>query len=246
MREEKLPGAALKGVYLEGPYLSSPGAMDPAFFENPTLKGIKELTGICPGLIRVVAIAPELPGALRVIEYLASEGITVSAGHFTCSAEKLREAVDCGLSLITHCCSNTEGPLLCERGVYHTDGPLLEILADDRLHVEVICDGVHVDPRLVKTLYRVKGRERFCAVTDGCAASGIRGRFLDFPGPDGSPEHFEVRHHALYIRGTENLCGSMLTMDKAVRNLMLFCGISREEAQYACSTIPAKSAHITI
>ena len=145
---------------------------------------------------------------------------------------------------ITHFCNNGEGPLLNENGVYSTEGPFLEILADDRLTVEMICDGVHVDPRLVKTVWRAKGREGFIAVTDGCAATGVPGRRLVFPDPTGTPAQFDVRNNALYIAGTDRLTGSLATMKRVYENLIKFCGMSETDAEYACSGLPRKKAGV--
>lgn len=242
IRSAPLPGAQLAGVYLEGPFVHIAGGMTESLLATPDIKSAKRLVDAGKGIIRNITIAPELDGALEVIEYFASEGIRVSAGHFNCSAQRLKDAVDCGLKQITHFCNNTEGPLLCENGVYHTDGPFLEILADDRLTVEMICDCVHVDPRLIKTVYRVKGRERFIAITDGCAATGIPGTRLRFPDPAGNVAEFDVKNGALYIADSDILTGSLSTMKKIYHNLMEFCSFTEEEARYACSELPRKLA----
>ena len=238
MASGPLPGAQLKGVYLEGPFVRIAGGMTSSLLARPTLAGAKELMRAGKGIIKNVTIAPELPGALEVIEYFASEGVNVSAGHFSCTPELLKEAVNCGVSAITHFGNNCEGPLLCEEGVYHTDGPFLEILADDRLTVEMICDGVHVDLRLVKAVYRVKGREKFLPVTDGCAATGLPGKRLSFPDPAGTVSEFDVKNGALYIADTNNLTGSLATMKKIYANLTEKCGIPEEDALYMCSGLP--------
>ncbi|MBQ7206929.1 MAG: hypothetical protein IJS01_03930 [Lentisphaeria bacterium] len=240
MESAPLPGARLAGVYLEGPFLHVAGGMTASLLAKPSVEAARRLVRAGRGILRNVAVAPELEGALPVIEYFASEGIRVSAGHFFCSPAKLREAVACGITGVTHFCNNGEGPLCNTDGVYHTDGPFLEILSDDRLTVEMICDGVHVPPELVKTVRRVKGRERFIAVTDGCAATGLPGKRLVFPDPVGTPAEFDVRNGALYIAGTDKLTGSLATMNRVYANLIKFCGLTDEEALYACSGLPRK------
>lgn len=244
MNGAPLPGAQLEGIYLEGPFVRIAEGMTESLLAKPSIKAAKRLVEAGRGVIRNVAVAPELPGALAVIEYFASEGIHVSAGHFCCSPEVLKDAVSAGLSSITHFCNNGEGPLQNENGLYFTDGPFLEILADDRLTVEMICDGVHVNPKLVKTVWRTKGRERFIAITDGCAATGIPGKRLVFPDPVGTPAEFDVRNGALYIAGTDQLTGSLATMNRIHDNLIQFCGMSAEDASYACSTLPRKQAGV--
>ena len=239
-----LPGARLAGVYLEGPFVHLAGGMTESLLAKPSIGAAKRLAEAGRGIIKNVTIAPELPGALPVIEFFASEGINVSAGHFNCSPEVLKDAISAGVSSITHFCNNGEGPLQNEDGRYFTDGPFLDILADDRLTVEMICDGVHVDPKLVKTVWRTKGRERFIAITDGCAATGIPGKRLVFPDPVGTPAEFDVRNGALYIADTDKLTGSLATMKRIYDNLIKFCGMSGEDALYACSTLPRKKTGV--
>ncbi len=242
MEGAALPGARLAGVYLEGPFVHHAGGMTESLLQRPSIQDARRLLEAGRGILRNIAVAPELPGAMDVIELFASEGVIVSAGHFNCSAECLREAVSCGLQGITHFCDNGESPLTSVNDIFTTDGPLLEILADDRLSVEMICDGNHVDSRLVKAVYRVKGRERFIAITDGCAATGLPGKRLSFPDPAGTMAEFDVRNGALYIAGTDKLTGSLATMDIIYNNVMKFCGISGSEAEYACSGLPRKLA----
>lgn len=244
MADKPLPGAQLAGVYLEGPFVHVAGGMTESLLEKPSIEAAKRLVESGRGIIRNVTVAPELPGALPVIEYFASEGIHVSAGHFSCSPKELNDAVSAGVRSITHFCNNGEGPLQNENGLYFTDGPFLEILADDRLTVEMICDGVHVNPKLVKTVRRAKGRERFIAITDGCAATGMPGERLVFPDPVGTPAEFDVRNGALYIADTDKLTGSLATMKRIYDNLIKFCGMSEADALYACSGLPRKTAGV--
>lgn len=240
MADEPLPGAQLAGVYLEGPFVRMAGGMTESLLARPSLKEAKRLVAAGQEIIKIITVAPELTGALPVIEYFASEGINVSAGHFCCSPEVLKDAVSAGVSSITHFCNNGEGALKNEDGLYFTDGPFLDILADDRLTVEMICDGVHVNPKLVKTVWRAKGRERFIAITDGCAATGMPGKRLSFPDSVGTSAEFDVRNGALYIADTDKLTGSLVTMNRIYDNLINFCGMSEADAEYACSTLPRK------
>lgn len=244
MHGPPLSGAQLAGVYLEGPFVRLAGGMTESLLAAPSLKAAKRLVSAGRGIIRNVTVAPGLSGILPVIECFASEGIPVSAGHFSCSPEMLNTAVSAGLSSITHFCNNGEGALRNENGVYFTEGPFLDILADDRLTVEMICDGVHVNPKLIKTVWRAKGRERFIAITDGCAATGLPGKRLVFPDPAGTPAEFDVRNGALYIAGTGKLTGSLATMKRIHQNLIQFCGMTDADAAYACSDLPRKKAGV--
>ncbi len=242
MEGKPLGGASLDGVYLEGPYVHHAGGMTASLLAKPDLADAKKLVAAGRGIIRNIALAPELPGALELIDYFVGEGIPVSAGHFSCTADVLRKAVDHGLSGITHFCNNSEGDIKCILGRYSTEGPWLEVLGDDRLSCEMICDGVHVDRRLVKAVSRVKGRDKFIPITDGCAATGMPGKRLAFPDPAGNVSEFDVRDGALFVADTDLLTGSLSTMDKIYHNLVSFGAMTEAEAFYACSEAPRKKA----
>ena len=243
MGSGNLGGAKLEGVYLEGPFVRQPGAMTASLLAKPDLDDAKRLVEAGNGIIRAIALAPELPGAMELIDYFVAQKIPVSAGHFCCSSEVLREAVDHGLSGVTHFCNNGEGDIKCILGRYSTEGPWLEILSDDRLDVEMICDGVHVDRRLVKAIARVKGK-KFIPITDGCAATGMPGKRLSFPDPAGNIAEFDVRDGALFIAGTDQLTGSLSTMNKIYHNLVDFGAMTEAEARYACTEAPRKKAGV--
>ena len=200
MHGPPLSGAQLAGVYLEGPFVRLAGGMTESLLAAPSLKAAKRLVSAGRGIIRNVTVAPELSGILPVIECFASEGIPVSAGHFSCSPEMLNTAVSAGL--------------------------------------------IHVNPKLIKTVWRAKGRERFIAITDGCAATGLPGKRLVFPDPAGTPAEFDVRNGALYIAGTGKLTGSLATMKRIHQNLIQFCGMTDADAAYACSGLPRKKAGV--
>lgn len=243
MHDDGLPGARLAGIYLEGPCLAVAGGMSPDQLARPSASRTAALLAAGGGLVRIMTVAPELPGIGEVIRCLADHGVTAAAGHTACTPEELENAVSAGVRHITHLGNNGEGDIRCDHGRYRHCGPLLEMLADDRLTVEVIGDGVHVDPRLVKLFYRCTGRNRFVLVTDCCAAAGIAGRTFTFRNGAGVPEPFEVRENALFT-ADGRLTGSLLTMDRAVENLMAFAGISREDAEYAATTLPCRIAGV--
>lgn len=242
MEGKPLCGASLDGVYLEGPFVRNPGGMTAELLAKPDLGAARKLVEAGRGIIRTIALAPELPGAMDLIDYFVSENIPVSAGHFSCTAEVMHEAVGHGLSGITHFCNNGEGDIECILGRYSTKGPWLEILADDNLSCEVICDGVHVDRRLVKAISRIKGRDKFIPITDGCAATGMPGKRLAFPDPAGNVSEFDVRDGALFVADTDLLTGSLATMDKIYHNLVDFGAMTEAEARYACTEAPRKKA----
>jgi N-acetylglucosamine-6-phosphate deacetylase len=235
---EGLPGARLDGVYMEGPCLKNAGGMSPELLRAPSPKETRELLSAGRGIMRIMTVAPEVPGAMELIETLSENGVAPSAGHSSASAAQIRQAVKHGLRHITHLGNNHEGDIRCAEGCYRHEGPLLEALCDDSLTTEVIADGVHIMPSLVKIFYRVKGPDKCAAVTDICAAAGLEGEKLLFPNPIGKMEEFTVKNGALYIGGTERLTGSLLTMERAFMNIQNFAGLSSADAAKSCGSVP--------
>ncbi len=191
---------------------------------------LQRLWDAADGQIRVVTIAPEIPGARAVIRWLGERGVTVSLGHSNADFGQAKEAIAWGASVGTHVFDTM--PQLHHRDLSLTTA----LLTDDRVIAEIICDGIHVAPAMVKLLYRVKGPERTCLITDSVAAAGM---------PDGVYE----RHGVVTVitsgeahRDTETgpLAGSTLTMDRAVFNMMEFAGVTLEQASIMASVVPAR------
>lgn len=219
-------GAIPVGLHLEGPFLSvaGRGAHPEALLRPPTLAAIDGWTRA--GGVALVTVAPELPGALEVVEALTARGVVVSLGHSHATAAQATAAVDAGASWVTHL-FNGMGPL------HHREPGLPGVaLADERLRVGLIPDGVHVHPQVVAVAQRALG-DRLTIVTDAVGALGMPhgpqalGRTEVTVGDDG------VR----LADGT--LAGSNLSMDQAVRNLAAFAGCPSETAIHAATAAPA-------
>jgi len=220
-------GAVPLGLHLEGPFLSADkkGAHPAALLREPSLAAIDGWS--CDAGVAVVTLAPELPGALEVIEALVDRGVRVSLGHSAATAAQADAAIAAGATWVTHL-FNAMGPL------HHREPGLVgAALADGRLHVGLIADGIHVHPGVVAAAQRALG-ERLTLVTDAVAALGVPtgeqrlGRGLVRVGDDG------VR----LADGT--LAGSNLSMDQAVRNLVSFTGCAQETAIAAATDAPAR------
>jgi len=244
MMEEGLPGARLAGVYMEGPCLNVAGAMNPDFMKPLSHEDLNRLISFGPGIIKVMAVAPEVTGAFELIELLAAKGITPAIGHSSATPEILREGIRHGLRHITHMGNNGEGDLICGNSCYRHNGPLLEMLTNDALTAEIITDGIHVAPPLVNLFYRAKGGRKCAAITDLCAAAGVEKERMFFQNPLGEMEEFTVKNGALYIAGTDQLTGSLMTMDKAFMNIMNLAKLSPTEAAASCGAIPRRIAGI--
>lgn len=203
------PGAPrVLGVHLEGPFLSParPGAHSPRYLRTPSVEWIGRLLDDFPGVIRLVTLAPELDGALEVIDLLASRGVTVALGHSDATYAQATAAFDRGARLATH--------LFNAMRPYHHREPGLAgaALARADIFCSLIADFVHVHPAVVQQVVLLKGPSRTILVTDAIAAAGA---------PAGTStlgdQTVSVRDGAPRLSdGT--LAGSILSMDQAVRN----------------------------
>ncbi len=219
------------GIHLEGPFLSHKrrGVHPPENLVTPTLPIFERLWQAARGHVRMLTIAPELPGAMEVITEAAKRNVCVSIGHSDAELSVAQDAVKAGARHATHT-FNAMRPL------DHRDpGIIGEVLTDDRLSADVIADGIHVSPAIVQLFLRAKGIERAVLITDATAATGM---------PDGKyrlgPLEVEVKEGRCTSDG--KLAGSVLTMDRAVRNVTRFTDWSLKDAVRAATLNPARAA----
>jgi N-acetylglucosamine-6-phosphate deacetylase len=228
--------ARILGLHVEGPFLAPgrPGAHPAEHIRSPSVSEVRswlELVRTGPdavNLLAILTIAPELPGALDVIDLLARAGVTTCAGHTDASAREIAAAEARGLTGVTHL-FNAMSPL-----GHREPGAVGGTLTSEGLIAGVIADGVHVDPATICIAWRLLGAERIALVSDGIAALGLG---------DGSFELGEVTVDVSHgvARTTEGvLAGSVLSMDQAVRNLMAYTGCSLSQACRAAATTPAR------
>jgi N-acetylglucosamine-6-phosphate deacetylase len=213
------------GAHLEGPFLSRrwPGAHDPEFLRDPDLGLADELCGAGP--VRMVTLAPELDGALVLIERLTARGVVVSCGHSDADAAVAHEAFDRGARAVTHIYNAHR------RWQPRDPGLAGAALTRGDVTVQAIVDDVHLASETAYATF-LAARERFCLVTDAIAAAGLE----DGPSQLG---HRPVEVHDGVVRLADGtLAGSVLTMDRALRNLVAK-GASLPEAVHAASRAPA-------
>jgi len=223
-------GAVPLGIYLEGPFLSGAkkGAQQLENADSIDLAALCGLLDAGDGHIRVVALAPELPGALSAIERIIAYNAVAAAAHTNCRYNEATAAIDAGITLATHC-FNAMRPL------DHREPSVLgACLTDARVTCEAIVDGVHLHPAIVKILYLTKDIDRLALISDSVAAAGV---------PDGEYEYagrkFTVDGGAIRLPdGT--LAGSALSLDAAVRNMMAFTGCPLYKAVATASFTPAR------
>jgi N-acetylglucosamine-6-phosphate deacetylase len=233
---ERSGAARPLGIHLEGPFLSHkrPGVHPLKSLLDPTLELFDHLWQAARGHVRMMTIAPELPGALEVIGEAARRKVCVSIGHSDALMEVSRAAVRAGASHATHT-FNAMRPL-----DHREPGIIGETLTNPQLTADIIADGIHVAPEIVKLFLHAKGIERSVLITDATAATGM---------PDGNyqlgPIQVEVKNGRCSLAGDPTkLAGSVLTMDRAVRNVTQFAGWSLRDAVRAATLNPSRGAGI--
>ena len=155
-------GARILGVHLEGPFLNPErrGTHNPRHIRPPSLREMREHVAAGEGLIRLVTLAPELPGAREVIRFLTGKGIRVSMGHSAASLAQAREAKSWGVTGVTHLCN-------AMNALHHREPGLLGFaLLDPDLYTEVIADGVHVSEPVLRMILKLRPSRRIVLVSD--------------------------------------------------------------------------------
>src|SRR5947209_5207195 len=220
------PRSPVEGVHLEGPFL------DPAHRGAHRLDELRSPGGALPAAyesraVRLVTIAPELPGAIELIDTLRRRGIAVSLGHSGCDAATALRAIDTGARLVTHL-FNAMAPLR------HRAPALPGVaLADPRVRLGVIADGFHVDPLVLRIVRHAAG-ERVILVTDATPAAGApAGEYTQA----GVRIRVDAEHRVTTLDGV--LAGSALTLDEAVRRWSALTGATLADALVAASRRPA-------
>lgn len=219
------------GIHLEGPFLSHKrrGVHPLEYLIEPTPETFERLWEAARGHVRMMTIAPELPGALEVIAEAARRKVLVSIGHSDATLESARAGVQGGARHATHT-FNAMRPL------DHRDpGIIAEVLTDSHVSADIIADGIHLAPEVVQIFLQAKGRELAVLITDAISATGM---------PDGTyqlgPIQVEVKNGKCTRDG--KLAGSVLTMDRAVRNVTQFASWSLRDAIRAATMNPTRAA----
>lgn len=219
------------GAHLEGPFLSphAAGAHAHEHLVDPTPARVEALLAAGEGVLRQVTIAPELDGALDAIRRLVAAGVVAAVGHTTCSGDVARAAFDAGATVLTHAFNAMPG-------IHHREpGPIMAALADERVTLELILDGVHVAPAVAGLLLRA-APGRVALVTDAMAATGSAdGRYrlgaLDV----------DVRDGIARLAGADTIAGSTLTQDAALRIAVRDVGLALPDAVGALTAVPARA-----
>lgn len=227
---DKLAGAQPLGLHLEGPFLNvkKRGAHPASQIRKPSTETLERILDAADGTVKILTLAPELEGALDVLELARRRGLRVGIGHSNATFEEAERAITAGATYAVHVYNSM-------RTFHHRDAGILgAVLTDDRVCAELICDGVHVEPPAIRLLVKAKGLERVVLASDSLSGAGM---------PDGNYPlgNFTIHMAGGVSRTVEgNLAGSTLTLDAAVRNLSSFTGFSYRQCLPCATLNPAR------
>jgi N-acetylglucosamine-6-phosphate deacetylase len=229
--QESFEGATPIGIHLEGPFISGQkrGTHREVDVRLPDQTLLSDWIHRAHGTLKLLTMAPELDGATTVTRFARASGVTVAMGHSNASFEEAVAASDEG----THYAVHTFNAM---RAFSHRESGIVgAVLSDDRIFAEIIVDGIHVSPEVVRIFARSKGRERILLVTDAISATGM---------PDGRYNlgTDKVQVQAGVCRDDEGrLAGSTLTQDAALRNFVAYSGMRMEDAVFGLTLNPARA-----
>jgi N-acetylglucosamine-6-phosphate deacetylase len=222
----------LAGIHLEGPFIDEVrrGAQSLEHIQRPSVEKMKAYVEAARGRIRIVSMAPEVEGGMEVVSFLTGLGITVSAGHTNATFAQMEAAAAAGLTHTTHH-FNGMSPL------HHREpGAAGAGLMLSELTTELICDGIHVHPAVVRLLFSLKGPHSVCMITDAVFCAGL---------PDGQYGSVTMKQGEILLADGVSLAGSGLTTLAALRNAIRFTGLTLETILPSFTSVPARQAGLS-
>lgn len=224
------PKSNIIGIHMEGPYLNKElkGAMNESYLWTPSLESWEALWEASQGLIKIMTIAPELPGAFDVMRAAATKGVVLSIGHSMASYEQIEAAIDNGAAHVTHIFN-------AMRPFHHRNpGVILGSLLRNELKIELIADKLHVHPAVMELLLKLKGSSGIVLITDSIRAGGMHEGEYEFA----DQKVFMKDKKAFLEDGT--LAGSTLTLNTAIKNMVEVVGAKITDAVRMASLNGAK------
>jgi N-acetylglucosamine-6-phosphate deacetylase len=226
--KKDIKGAEIMGVHLEGPFLNplKKGAQEEEHILKPSVKTYKELVGSHEDIVKHITIAPEMEGVKELVDYLVDRHVSISVGHTNCTYSRCMEAFSWGIHHSTHFYN-------AMTGLNHREpGAVGAILDNDDVTLELISDLIHVHPAALRLAYRVKGAQKIALITDAMPAAGLGDGEYTLGG-----QKVFVKDGAARIK-EGNLAGSVLTLDKALVN-MVDIGVPLEDVLTMLTHTPA-------
>ncbi|TNF70011.1 MAG: N-acetylglucosamine-6-phosphate deacetylase [Gammaproteobacteria bacterium] len=224
----------LLGVHLEGPFINSDymGAQPAQYIQKADYELFSKWQKLSGGLIRQLTIAPEIDGAMEVIHKLSDANVILSAGHSSAKCCQAQNAFTSGITHATHLYNAMSG--LDKRN----PGLAMAVLLDDKVSAELIADGVHLSPEIMKLSVKLLGKDRIILITDAISAQRAG---------DG---RFQLGSQSVTVKGNQArldngvLAGSILTMNQAVQNIHQLAGVTLEDAILMATLNPAKKLKV--
>ncbi|MGM9957229.1 MAG: N-acetylglucosamine-6-phosphate deacetylase [Peribacillus sp.] len=229
------PGMAeIVGIHLEGPFVNPKmaGAQPAQYMIDPDIHIFKKWNELSNDHVKVVTLAPEQPGGSELIRYLKEHGIVASIGHSDATYDEVDQAISDGATQVTHLFNQM-------KGLHHREpGVAGAALLRDELKAEMIMDGIHVRPEIIKLAYKQKSKEGLLLITDSMRAKCLKNGTYDLGGQDVTVKDGK----AVLADGT--LAGSILKMGQAVKNLLSYTNCPLEDAIEMAALNPAKQLQL--
>ena len=218
---QQVHAGLIAGIHLEGPWLCANrcGAHEPSLMRDPEPDEIDRVLSLGDRTIRMVTLAPERDGAPAAVSRVVDAGVVAAVGHTDATYVQTRAAIDAGATVGTHLFN-------AMRPIHQREpGPVIALLEDSRVTVEIIGDGLHVDPALYQHVTRSAGPDRVSLVTDAMAAAGMANGAYRL-----GTMAVDVVDGAARVAGTDTIAGGTATMDRLFRFAVTHCGLPRDEA----------------
>ena len=230
MGKDQDGGAEILGTYVEGPFFTpkNKGAHPEQFFLAPSEERIADLLEVAGDTLKVVALAPETEGAVEATRQLVAHGVRVAMGHSDATWEQVEACVEAGATIGVHLYNGMSG-------LHHREpGCVGAMLANDSVIAEMIADGVHVHPAVLKLSWKCKGTDRSALITDCMCAGGL---------PDGVYQLGELPvsvKNGVARTDCGSLAGSTLSLNRAIKNMTQLAGVPELDAVKMASEVPAR------
>ena len=229
--KENYPASKILGIHLEGPFINvkKKGMIREENILRPSLKLLKNIIKAAQGRLKMMTIAPEIKGAIRLIKELKKNRIIASIGHTLSSYKDAEEGVKAGITHATHLFNAMPGML------HRAPGALAAIFLNKTVFAQVISDGVHINPAILRIIYRLLGKDRIVLITDGMAPIGLKdGKYIY------NKLSYKCVGGACYY-GDGTLIGAALPLNKIAFRMMKFTGAPFHEVLQMATLNPAKA-----
>ncbi len=239
--KENAPGKPhIAGSHLEGPYFADAqrGAQNPDYIKAPIKDEYAKFIEASEGTLKRISFAPELEGAYELCDYLKEKGIVASFGHTDGIYEEILPAIEKGCTLATHLYSGMNG--VTRRNCHRKLGAVETAFLEDSVTVEIIADGIHLPPDLLRLIYKIKGSDKICLITDSMRGAGM-GEGKSVLGPKNDGMDCVIKDGIAYLTDMTAFAGSVATADRLVRVMHKQAGVPLTKCIKMITENPAKT-----